>query len=158
MLSVKSWFINKNFTENQKSALATAYGYKIEKETEKAYFLNADTDYGCIKFWCPKSCTVEISDDEEDARPIEEVMAEFNLTKEDMGNFNFFRKVSDYASGRITKAELEEAISKKDEGLKYNARLVEFCKVAGIKITNRRYATATLIEKIQNAGLEVPAR
>lgn len=157
MLSVKSWFINKNFTENQKSALATAYDYKIEKETEKAYFLNAETDYGCIKFWCPKSCTVEINEAEE-ARPIEEVMAEFNLTKEDMENFALFSKVSDYASGRITKAELEEAIAKKDAGLKYNARLVEFCKMAGIKITNRRYTTATLIEKIQNAGLEVPAR
>lgn len=157
MLSVKSWFINKNFTENQKSALATAYDYKIEKETEKAYFLNAETDYGCIKFWCPKSCTVEINEAEE-ARPVEEVMAEFNLTKEDMENFALFSKVSDYASGRITKAELEEAIAKKDAGLKYNARLVEFCKMAGIKITNRRYTTATLIEKIQNAGLEAPAR
>lgn len=157
MLEVKSWFINKNFTENQKSALATCCGYKIEKETEKAYFLNADTEYGCIKFWCPKSCTVEINEAEE-ARPVEEVMAEFNLTKEDMENFALFRKVSDYASGRITKAELEEAIAKKDAGLKYNARLVEFCKMAGIKITNRRYTTATLIEKIQNAGLEVPAR
>lgn len=157
MLSVKSWFINKNFTENQKSALATAYDYKIEKETEKAYFLNANTDYGCIKFWCPKSCTVEINEAEE-ARPIEEVMEEFSLTKEDMENFALFTKVSDYASGRITKAELEEAIAKKDAGLKYNARLVEFCKMAGIKITNRRYTTATLIEKIQNAGLEAPAR
>lgn len=157
MLSVKSWFINKNFTENQKSALATAYDYKIEKETEKAYFLNAETDYGCIKFWCPKSCTVEINEADE-ARPIEEVMAEFNLTKEDMENFALFSKVSDYAAGRITKAELEEAIAKKNEGLKYNARLAEFCKMAGIKITNRRYTTATLIEKIQNAGLEVPAR
>ena len=157
MLSVKSWFINKNFTENQKSALATAYDYKIEKETEKAYFLSADTDYGCIKFWCPKSCTVEINEAEE-ARPIEEVMEEFSLTKEDMENFALFRKVSDYASGRITKAELEEAIAKKNEGLKYNARLVEFCKMAGIKITNRKYTTATLIEKIQNAGLEAPAR
>lgn len=157
MLSVKSWFINKNFTENQKSALATAYDYKIEKETEKAYFLNANTDYGCIKFWCPKSCTVEINEAEE-KRPIEEVMAEFSLTKEDMENFALFSKASDYASGRITKAELEEAIAKKDEGLKYNARLVEFCKMAGIKITNRRYTTAALIEKIQNAGLEVPAR
>lgn len=157
MLSVKSWFINKNFTENQKSALATAYDYKIEKETEKAYFLNAETDYGCIKFWCPKSCAVEINEADE-ARPVEEVMAEFNLTKEDMENFALFSKVSDYASGRITKSELEEAIAKKDAGLKYNARLVEFCKMAGIKITNRRYTTATLIEKIQNAGLEVPAR
>lgn len=157
MLSVKSWFINKNFTENQKSALATAYDYKIERETEKAYFLNAETDYGCIKFWCPKSCTVEINEAEE-KRPIEEVMAEFSLTKEDMENFALFGKVSDYASGRITKAELEEAIAKKNEGLKYNERLVEFCKMAGIKITNRRYTTATLIEKIQNAGLEVPAR
>ena len=157
MLSVKSWFINKNFTETQKSALATAYDYKIEKETEKAYFLNAETDYGCIKFWCPKSCTVEINEAEE-ARPVEEVMAEFSLTKEDMENFALFSKVSDYAAGRITKAELEEAIAKKNEGMKYNARLVEFCKMAGIKITNRRYTTATLIEKIQNAGLEVPAR
>ena len=157
MLEVKDWFINKNFTENQKSALATAYDYKIEKETEKAYFLNANTDYGCIKFWCPKSCTVEINEAEE-ARPIEEVMAEFSLTKEDMENFALFSKVSDYASGRITKAELEEAIAKKNEGLKYNARLIEFCKMAGIKITNRRYTTAALIDKIQNAGLEVPAR
>ena len=158
MLSVKSWFINKNFTENQKAALDTVYDYKIEKETEKAYFLNAETDYGCIKFWCPKSCTVEISDDEEEARPIEEVMTEFSLTKEDMENFALFSKVSNYASGRITKAEMEEAIAKKDAGLKYNVRLVEFCKMAGIKITNRKYTTATLIEKIQNAGLEVPAR
>lgn len=157
MLEIKEWFIRKNFNTQEQAALATCYEYDIIGETEKAYKIMADTDYGYIKFWCPKSCTVEINESEE-ARPVEEVMAEFNLTKEDMENFALFSKVSDYASGRITKAELEEAIAKKDAGLKYNARLVEFCKMAGIKITNRRYTTATLIEKIQNAGLEVPAR
>ena len=30
-----------------------------ERETEKAYYLKALSDFGTLKFWCPKSCIYE---------------------------------------------------------------------------------------------------
>lgn len=52
---VKSWFLNKNYSQNERYAISTANRTFIEKETEKAVFVKFDTDHGTIKGWFPKS-------------------------------------------------------------------------------------------------------
>lgn len=52
---VKSWFLNKNYSQNERYAISTANRTFIEKETEKAVFVKFDTDNGIIKGWLPKS-------------------------------------------------------------------------------------------------------
>jgi len=58
MLSIKKWFMNKNFNQNEAYAISVS-DLTVLKETEKAYYLSATSDYGTLKFWCPKSCTFD---------------------------------------------------------------------------------------------------
>lgn len=117
-IRVKDWFLAKTLNQQEMMAVKNGADFEIVRETEKAYYIAAVTDFGAIRFWCPKSCT---------------------LTAEEI------------------KAEREATAQKMQSGLAYNEALVEFCKANGIKV-GARNRTATLIEKIQNAGLEVPAR
>ena len=64
---IKSWFLAKNFTEGERYAISVS-DLAIEKETEKAVFIKAVSDYGVIKFWCPKSCLTTL---EKEAKVIE---------------------------------------------------------------------------------------
>ena len=57
-MTVKSWFLNKNFPANERIAIAGVEP-TVEKETEKAVFLCWATEYGKISKWVPKSCTEE---------------------------------------------------------------------------------------------------
>lgn len=64
MMAVKEWFLNKNFTDNKAFIIRMAEEsgeLSIVSETEKAFKLKAESDFGNIIFWCPKSCmyTVE---------------------------------------------------------------------------------------------------
>ncbi|MFD1066710.1 hypothetical protein [Oceanobacillus locisalsi] len=54
VVSIKSWFIRKNFDQNEAYTLQTAE-FEIIKETEKAYRLKAMTDFGNLFVWAPKS-------------------------------------------------------------------------------------------------------
>lgn len=57
-LSVASWFLRKNLTQNEVYAVETG-DLSVTRETEKAYLVKADTDYGMITFWAPKSvCSI----------------------------------------------------------------------------------------------------
>ncbi len=59
---IKSWFLNKNFTQNERSIIECAImsgELKVLNETEKAIRFKADSDYGYFIFWCPKSCLTE---------------------------------------------------------------------------------------------------
>lgn len=58
-MKVADWFLNKNYTMNEKYAMNVT-DPTVERETEKAYFLKFNTDYGVISGWFPKSvCTAE---------------------------------------------------------------------------------------------------
>ena len=59
------------------------------------------------------------------------------------------------AEARAEDEREEKAIN---SGIEYNAILVEFAKNNGVKGVRKGFRTATLIEKIKAAGLEVPAR
>ncbi|WP_276691301.1 hypothetical protein [Acidaminococcus massiliensis] len=54
---IKDWFINNNFSQNEAFAIRCS-DLSVLKETEKAYFIRAESDYGVLRFWCPKSCTM----------------------------------------------------------------------------------------------------
>ncbi|MCI8483516.1 MAG: hypothetical protein HFH41_04165 [Lachnospiraceae bacterium] len=75
-MTIKSWFLNRNFAQNERMIIEAAdMGEELEvlKETEKAFFLQATSDWGSLKFWCPKSCFVENETEEERQWRIESV-------------------------------------------------------------------------------------
>ena len=117
-MKVKEWFIDKNFTQNEKYVIECGET-SIEKETEKAYLLKWYSDYGFIIRWVPKSCI-------------------------------------------YTNEEYEKVVAKKVEkivnGLSYSEKLVEYAKANNIKGARIGLKTATLIQKIKNAGLEIPVK
>lgn len=48
------WLVEKNLSQNQQLAIGTSDGYRVERETEKAYLLAWSTDYGKVTMWAPK--------------------------------------------------------------------------------------------------------
>lgn len=129
MLKVKAWFINKMESDYQRRAIVSGATYSIVKETEKAYRLNADTKYGNIEFWCPKSCTYI---DEFDELTLEE-------------------------QKQIRAEEAAEMEAKWESGLAYNQMLKELAASKGLKV-RKNMKTVTVIDMLKNAGLEVPTR
>lgn len=57
-MTVKNWFLNKEFTANERIAIAGVEP-TVERETEKAKLLKWNTSYGVITSWVPKSCIEE---------------------------------------------------------------------------------------------------
>lgn len=51
---IATWFLRKNFTQNEVYAIQLA-DLTAYKETEKAYLIKADSDWGVLRFWAPKS-------------------------------------------------------------------------------------------------------
>lgn len=56
-LDVKSWFMSKNFS-NDEIFIAGCSEKSIVKSTEKALYVEFDSDYGRIYKWVPKTCFV----------------------------------------------------------------------------------------------------
>ena len=53
---VKEWIVRKNLNEQEAYAISEI-GFEADtiRETEKAYYLLFDTNYGYIRMWAPKS-------------------------------------------------------------------------------------------------------
>lgn len=56
-MTVKTWFLNKNFDASERIAISTTEP-TIERETEKAMLLKWNSEFGIIKSWVPKSCII----------------------------------------------------------------------------------------------------
>ena len=54
-ITVKKWFLDKNFSRNEAYAITTCRTAEIVKETEKAALIRFDTDSGTIQSWIPKA-------------------------------------------------------------------------------------------------------
>ena len=54
-MKIKQWFLEKEFTQNERYVIECGTA-SIERETEKAYLLKWNSDYGYITRWVPKSC------------------------------------------------------------------------------------------------------
>lgn len=53
---VKEWIVRKNLNEQEAYAVSEIlFEGDVIRETEKAYYLLFDTNYGHIKMWAPKS-------------------------------------------------------------------------------------------------------
>lgn len=119
-IEIKSWFVLKNFTPEERYAESVS-DKEIVRETEKAVLIKFVSDFGTFTKWIPKTCL---------------------MTEEDY---------------RIEREKEEKRIARFEEGkIKYE-KLVEFAKenkVKGIRIGLRKQ---TIINKIKDAGLEVPA-
>lgn len=61
-MKVKDWFLAKNLNSNQQFIVNVADDLWIMRETEKAALIMADSDYGKVQFWCPKSCIISDED------------------------------------------------------------------------------------------------
>lgn len=55
IVSVAPWFLRKNFSQGQRYGIETCDNAVIKAETEKAYKLGFDTDFGYVTSWFPKS-------------------------------------------------------------------------------------------------------
>lgn len=58
------WFIRQNLTSGEAYAVSVGE-WNIDRETEKAVHFSVATDYGYVRFWCPKSILVSQSEDEQ---------------------------------------------------------------------------------------------
>ena len=121
-MTIKGWFLDKNFKQNERYISNLAMnGDELEtlRETEKAVQLRADSDFGSLTFWCPKSCILKDGEVDE---------------------------------------EMVRKYQRMEAGLNYNEKLVVFAKENGIKGIRRGMKTQTLMRKITEAGLTIPAR
>ena len=121
-MTIKGWFLDKNFSQNERYIINLAMmGDELEtlRETEKAVQLRADSDFGNLTFWCPKSCILKDGEVDE---------------------------------------EMVRKYQRMEAGLNYNEKLVAFAKENGIKGIRRGMKTQTLMRKITEAGLKIPAR
>lgn len=53
--SIPDWVYEKKLTSGEMSAWKTGDGAVIKRETEKAYLIANNTDYGQVSFWMPKT-------------------------------------------------------------------------------------------------------
>lgn len=58
-MKVAEWFLQKEFTQNERLAISVADEQIIERETEKAYLVKWDTKYGTVTHWVPKKCMIK---------------------------------------------------------------------------------------------------
>ena len=59
-MTIKTWFLEKNFTSSERIAMTDEP--MVTLETDKAVFLTWNTDCGKISRWVPKSCIVTDAD------------------------------------------------------------------------------------------------
>lgn len=111
--AVKSWFITKNFDQNERY-IYEVEAFEVVRETEKALLLKWVSDFGVMSKWVPKSCMVTQEDAEKE---FEQAAKRFN---------------------------------------KYQ-QLIAWAKANDVKGVRNRMKKATVIVKIQQAGLVVPA-
>ena len=53
--SIPDWVLEKKLSQGESYAFRTGDGAFIKRETEKAYLIAANSDYGQVSFWMPKS-------------------------------------------------------------------------------------------------------
>lgn len=84
-MRIKEWFLIKNFNDNERYAMSVS-DITIERETEKAYLLKFESDFGTVTKWIPKSCIVTEEEEKEIESKIED-------------GFNKYEKLIAWAKG-----------------------------------------------------------
>lgn len=127
---VESWFIAKNFNQQQQYAISRAESVEVIAETEKAVRIAWTTKYGTIKSWVPKS-VCGLAEKSEAAKKVEE---------------------------QIEAREIE-ARKRLISGCERYERVLAFAKEHKVKGARKGLRLQTLLSKIAEAGLtyEEPA-
>ena len=127
---VESWFIAKNFNQQQQYAISRAERIEVIGETEKAVKVAWFTKYGTIKSWVPKS-VCGLAEKSEAAKKVEE---------------------------EIEAREIE-ARKRLIAGCERYERVLAFAKEHKVKGARKGLRLQTLLSKIAEAGLiyEEPA-
>ena len=127
---VESWFIAKNFNQQQQYAINRAESVEVIAETEKAVKIAWTTKYGTIKSWVPKS-VCGLAEKSEAAKKVEE---------------------------QIEAREIE-ARKRLLAGCEHYERVLAFAKEHKVKGARKGLRLQTLLSKIAEAGLiyEEPA-
>ena len=127
---VESWFIAKNFNQQQQYAISRAESVEVIAETEKAVKIAWTTKYGTIKSWVPKS-VCGLAEKSEAAKKVEE---------------------------EIEAREIE-ARKRLLAGCEHYERVLAFAKEHKVKGARKGLRLQTLLSKIAEAGLiyEEPA-
>ena len=124
---VESWFIAKNFNQQQQYAISRAERIEVIGETEKAVKIAWTTKYGTIKSWVPKS-VCGLAEKSEAAKKVEEQIE---------------------ARAKAARERLEAAE-------KHYEAVLAFAKGNKVKGVRRGLKLRTLYAKIAEAGLEFP--
>ena len=124
---VESWFIAKNFNQQQQYAISRAERIEVIAETEKAVKIAWTTKYGTIKSWVPKS-VCGLAEKSEAAKNVEEEIE---------------------ARAKAARERLEAAE-------KHYEAVLAFAKENKVKGVRRGLKLRTLYAKIAEAGLEFP--
>ena len=124
---VESWFIAKNFNQQQQYAISRADSVEVIGETEKAVKVAWFTKYGTITSWVPKS-VCGLAEKSEAAKKVEEEIE---------------------ARAKAARERLEAAE-------KHYEAVLAFAKENKVKGVRRGLKLRTLYAKIADAGLEFP--
>ena len=124
---VESWFIAKNFNQQQQYAISRAERVEVIGETEKAVKVAWFTKYGTITSWVPKS-VCGLAEKSEAAKKVEEEIE---------------------ARAKAARERLEAAE-------KHYEAVLSFAKENKVKGVRRGLKLRTLYAKIAEAGLEFP--
>ena len=124
---VESWFIAKNFNQQQQYAISRAERVEVIGETEKAVKVAWFTKYGTITSWVPKS-VCGLAEKSEAAKKVEEEIE---------------------ARAKAARERLEAAE-------KHYEAVLAFAKENKVKGIRRGLKLHTLYAKIADAGLEFP--
>ena len=124
---VESWFIAKNFNQQQQYAISRAESVEVIGETEKAVKVAWFTKYGTITSWVPKS-VCGLAEKSEAAKKVEEQIE---------------------ARAKAARERLEAAE-------KHYEAVLAFAKENKVKGVRRGLKLRTLYAKIAEAGLEFP--
>ena len=124
---VESWFIAKNFNQQQQYAISRAESVEVIGETEKAVKVAWFTKYGTITSWVPKS-VCGLAEKSEAAKKVEEEIE---------------------ARAKAARERLEAAE-------KHYEAVLAFAKENKVKGVRRGLKLRTLYAKIAEAGLEFP--
>lgn len=79
-LKVKQWFIDKNFTPDERY-IASVSDLLIVKETEKAVLIQFYSDFGKFNKWVPKSCLMSKEDFQKEKERFEKMVTAFDEGK-----------------------------------------------------------------------------
>lgn len=130
-MKVKSWFLNKEFTTDERIAISTV-DPQIKKETEKATLLRWNTEFGFVEKWVPKSCIEEIK----------------SITNELKDSFKAYKEASENLYNTIKKG----SHVKKRGGRKIFTVTSDFISYGSVYVTDGRKEQKINIDLLEVVG------